>query len=71
MTATITAATSGVLTVMVPATAVDGPVTVAVSGVQQTTTPINFTITNPILTRATVNDAPAGGKRGARKFPSS
>jgi hypothetical protein len=65
-TATITAATASVLTVTVPATAVDGPVIVAVSGVQQTTTPFNFTVNNPTLARATVNDAPAGGKRGSQ-----
>ena len=69
VTATITAATASVLTVTVPATAVDGPVIVAVSGVQQTTTPINFTVTNPTLTRATVNGAPAGGKRGDQRVP--
>jgi hypothetical protein len=45
--------------VVVPASAVDGPVIVAVSGVQQSGVPINFTVTNPTLSAVTVPDGPA------------
>jgi hypothetical protein len=57
--ATITSATSSTLKVVVPAAAVDGPVIVAVSGVQQSGTPFNFTVTNPTLSAVTVPDGPA------------
>ncbi len=52
---TVTAASSGSLTVTVPAQAVDGPVTVAVNGVLSNGVP--FTVTNPKL--AVVNPTSA------------
>ena len=61
--ATITSAASTTLKVVVPATAVDGPVIVAVSGVQQSGTPINFTVTNPTLSAVTGGPAKRGGPK--------
>src|SRR5262249_4480389 len=58
-------ATQTVLKVDVPATAVDGPITVAVSGVQQSTAPKVFTVTNPSISAVTVGGLPASGQRGS------
>jgi hypothetical protein len=60
---TIVSARAAALTVVVPSTAVDGPVTVAVSGVQGASAP-NFTVTNPSVSAVTVGGAPASARRG-------
>src|SRR6185295_7045316 len=64
--APVVGATATVLQVQVPPSAADGPVKVAVNGVQQTGTVINFVVTNPRISAVTVGSpaAPASAKLG-------